>query len=260
MEIDSAFATFLRRSGHVYKPCNTRVRVVKCSQVLTSSADIRVHDCRYIERLKKAQAEGILDFQDNTGKKEARKMDFLFHADGDAATAEASVRHMPIFPSDHLGALIEERLSGDRKKEQKKNMERSTLNSKKKGGAAAPPPLLPRVTSAQRVKSVARKMADRRKGSYILCKLHTAELHERMDDEPVIRIDAQEQAVAYEHDRTLDSRIGLYRLSRQFNYQFNSLRCGRYSTMMLLHYFRGAHGGRLPTCTSQLAPSRTWRG
>ena len=106
-----------------------------------------------------------------------------------------------------------------------------------RGGAAgktAGSGKLKRTASDALVDRVAAAMAGRRMGSYILC---------RFDRPPAgaapLADDAPRSVDGAAEGATLDRRENLIRLCAENHLQFNTLRMGRFSTMLLLHYWTG---------------------
>jgi hypothetical protein len=76
-------------------------------------------------------------------------------------------------------------------------------------------------------------MSNRKMGSYIVCYFDRDSLpaETRIEDDPELSIDNKPPQT------TLDRRENLVRLCEDRHYQFNTMRHGKFSTMMLLHYW-----------------------
>ena len=93
--------------------------------------------------------------------------------------------------------------------------------------------MLKRSMSDTLVDEVEKRMSNRRMGSYIVCYFDTESASSEMAivDDPERSIDGKPPQT------TLDKRENLVRLCADRHYQFNTMRHGKFSTMILLHYW-----------------------
>ena len=167
--------------------------------------------------------------------------------DGGSGTPPRSLRHMPIFNGDFLAEVIDEVLATVKDSDeddaaaeggQPEAAGNSVAAAPSAGETAVdkspPRPMLKRTHSDRLVDEVEKRMLDRRMGSYIVCYFDTdapKATGSITTDDPERSIDSKESLM------TLDRRENLVRLCADRHYQFNTMRHGKFSTMMLLHYW-----------------------
>ena len=162
-------------------------------------------------------------------------------------TPPRSLRHMPIFNGDFMSELVDEVLATVQEDEDAPAPVQTAGGGASAGAAAvkqepghwgdgqsgAARPLLKRSMSDALVDEVEKRMSNRRMGSYIVCYFDTESASSEMAivDDPERSIDGKPPQT------TLDKRENLVRLCADRHYQFNTMRHGKFSTMILLHYW-----------------------
>jgi hypothetical protein len=182
-------------------------------------------------------------------------------SDRGAQTPPRSLRHMPIFNGDFLAEVIDEVLAtvqqdesdsaeSDQQVKAEPSAEASSADGSHGGddggdsagasSAESPPrPKLKRTHSDRLVDEVEKRMSHRKMGSYIVCYFDAAEGERDGDSSEPMRI-ADDPELSIDNkppQTTLDRRENLVRLCADRHYQFNTMRHGKFSTMMLLHYW-----------------------
>eukprot|EP01043_Picozoa_sp_COSAG02_P060584 COSAG02_NODE_7946_length_2776_cov_1.643631_2_plen_620_part_00 len=165
-----------------------------------------------------------------------------------AQTPPRSLRHIPIFNGDFLAEVIDEVLAAVEDDEGEGDSIKSEPNLSKESAASSfdfasggnevvgnsfQRPKLKRTHSDKLVEEVEKRMSNRKMGSYIVCYFDRESLpaETRIEDDPELSIDNKPPQT------TLDRRENLIRLCEDRHYQFNTMRHGKFSTMMLLHYW-----------------------
>jgi hypothetical protein len=152
-----------------------------------------------------------------------------------------SLRHMPIFKNDYMARVMEDVIERSEQKEKSVTGSRKSKNStrvEEEANAArdsmAASSSIGRSMSTKLVEAVAKEMQDERVGSYIVCHF---EAESNKHFVPSIDDDSAQSVDDKPLERTLDERENLIRLCADKHYQFNTMRCAKFSTMLLLHYF-----------------------
>jgi hypothetical protein len=224
-------------------------------------------------RLSQAQQAGIISsFADNAPDDAGKRRDaggVLFHGTADHETSELSATEQTLQPD---SAVVEGRGRKRRKPDQycpedenkraqqlaresgpsvsmsklmvfpgdcvteeavQKSLPSDTASTRSGAAAAngASSALGPRTDSRRVSNRFIREVSGGGKGSHFVCHFKPLTAEPQVEDDPTISIDDDTR------DKTLDDRDNLVDLCKNKHYQFDTLRMGKYSTMMLLQHF-----------------------